>query len=199
MAYIRVSDPDSNSNGDFRCEMSDVNFRFEQLHENDFKIVTSASLDRERRAQFVVQVTCNDLGTPPMTSSLSITVDVTDDNDHAPVFAKSLYVHTMEETNDVGQVLFSVNATDDDTGENSRLTFSFVPATGPHASSLYIDPTSGNITVTGPINYELEHEIRMQVVAQDGGDPPLSSTTSVQRSEERRVGKECRSRWSPYH
>src|SRR5256885_10553717 len=24
-------------------------------------------------------------------------------------------------------------------------------------------------------------------------------TTFVQRSEERRVGKECRSRWSPYH
>ena len=23
--------------------------------------------------------------------------------------------------------------------------------------------------------------------------------TTVQRSEERRVGKECRSRWSPYH
>ena len=24
-------------------------------------------------------------------------------------------------------------------------------------------------------------------------------TKAVQRSEERRVGKECRSRWSPYH
>src|ERR1035438_6925487 len=27
----------------------------------------------------------------------------------------------------------------------------------------------------------------------------FKSTTSVNRSEERRVGKECRSRWSPYH
>ena len=27
-------------------------------------------------------------------------------------------------------------------------------------------------------------------------DPP---TTNCARSEERRVGKECRSRWSPYH
>ena len=24
-------------------------------------------------------------------------------------------------------------------------------------------------------------------------------TTVIERSEERRVGKECRSRWSPYH
>ena len=28
---------------------------------------------------------------------------------------------------------------------------------------------------------------------------PLSSRALVDRSEERRVGKECRSRWSPYH
>src|SRR5256886_15456166 len=27
----------------------------------------------------------------------------------------------------------------------------------------------------------------------------LAGTMSVMRSEERRVGKECRSRWSPYH
>ena len=27
----------------------------------------------------------------------------------------------------------------------------------------------------------------------------LSSTVWTSRSEERRVGKECRSRWSPYH
>ena len=40
-----------------------------------------------------------------------------------------------------------------------------------------------------------------------GFDLPLDSyakvvlmfSTTVQRSEERRVGKECRSRWSPYH
>ena len=27
----------------------------------------------------------------------------------------------------------------------------------------------------------------------------VTSTVAVVRSEERRVGKECRSRWSPYH
>ena len=28
---------------------------------------------------------------------------------------------------------------------------------------------------------------------------PEASTSDSERSEERRVGKECRSRWSPYH
>ena len=32
------------------------------------------------------------------------------------------------------------------------------------------------------------------------GDPGMGKTSLLQkRSEERRVGKECRSRWSPYH
>ena len=30
-------------------------------------------------------------------------------------------------------------------------------------------------------------------------ESPLNESTEVLRSEERRVGKECRSRWSPYH
>src|SRR5574344_815376 len=29
--------------------------------------------------------------------------------------------------------------------------------------------------------------------------PPTQISSSLSRSEERRVGKECRSRWSPYH
>ena len=30
-------------------------------------------------------------------------------------------------------------------------------------------------------------------------DPDMDSVNLLPRSEERRVGKECRSRWSPYH
>ena len=38
-----------------------------------------------------------------------------------------------------------------------------------------------------------------QWVATRSRPPSPSPTTSTTRSEERRVGKECRSRWSPYH
>ena len=44
------------------------------------------------------------------------------------------------------------------------------------------------------------------VAVMEGGEPVVitnsegaRTTPSVVRSEERRVGKECRSRWSPYH
>ena len=35
-----------------------------------------------------------------------------------------------------------------------------------------------------------------EVTSRPGGSP---ANVAVGRSEERRVGKECRSRWSPYH
>ena len=36
-------------------------------------------------------------------------------------------------------------------------------------------------------------------VASTRKEAPKPKDTAAQRSEERRVGKECRSRWSPYH
>ena len=36
-------------------------------------------------------------------------------------------------------------------------------------------------------------------VEQDVGLQPIDPVIPARRSEERRVGKECRSRWSPYH
>ena len=41
--------------------------------------------------------------------------------------------------------------------------------------------------------------VLMTVAAAGCGKKQTTETEPVQRSEERRVGKECRSRWSPYH
>src|SRR3989441_12392400 len=64
-------------------------------------------------------------------------------------------------------------------------------------------------------HFNLVHDQRHTAVAIDtnegvGGEPVILHTprhrqteaeqqTAADRSEERRVGKECRSRWSPYH
>src|ERR1017187_10870291 len=48
----------------------------------------------------------------------------------------------------------------------------------------------------------VRHDSRFRVECRAAGDssrPAKGGTTESRRSEERRVGKECRSRWSPYH
>ena len=48
---------------------------------------------------------------------------------------------------------------------------------------------------------KVDEEITAYYIAERGGeDPRVDELLSrYERSEERRVGKECRSRWSPYH
>ena len=50
---------------------------------------------------------------------------------------------------------------------------------------------------------ERKTEIIKEYAVHEGdiGSPEVQITvlTGAERSEERRVGKECRSRWSPYH
>ena len=41
--------------------------------------------------------------------------------------------------------------------------------------------------------------IVLPTLSHDFGTSPAVTTWIINRSEERRVGKECRSRWSPYH
>ena len=49
--------------------------------------------------------------------------------------------------------------------------------------------------------FSVIYYLKRQVVKKDGTVPVMGRITvdGSQRSEERRVGKECRSRWSPYH
>src|SRR3712207_9253436 len=47
--------------------------------------------------------------------------------------------------------------------------------------------------------FALARAERAIVLTARGAEQHRSGTDTAQRSEERRVGKECRSRWSPYH
>ena len=66
---------------------------------------------------------------------------------------------------------------------------------------IYLDSAGSLVTneYTGFPDMAAVPHVRLAVVATSSGD--ISSITDVRshRSEERRVGKECRSRWSPYH
>src|SRR3712207_9451966 len=47
--------------------------------------------------------------------------------------------------------------------------------------------------------YQLTFQVFLPVLRLGFHAPPSDKLCFIARSEERRVGKECRSRWSPYH
>ena len=59
--------------------------------------------------------------------------------------------------------------------------------------------TNGNVISLKESNNELNIEISKQNSAIDLRTSSKTIEITLCRSEERRVGKECRSRWSPYH
>ena len=72
------------------------------------------------------------------------------------------------------------------------------------------DSTAGNNTDLDSINLSENvmipsdlnnfcREIMAHLADMNAGTSAIQDTFTLSRSEERRVGKECRSRWSPYH
>ena len=74
--------------------------------------------------------------------------------------------------------------------EAASLGFSWLPKLGASAEAYKYVFTSDTLDVT--IGDALINTLKTSVV-------PTLASVFVSRSEERRVGKECRSRWSPYH
>src|SRR2546425_12552879 len=75
-----------------------------------------------------------------------------------------------------------------------------------HCSGVGLGVGVGDLLIsaigTGPWQIALVVALAMSVaVLLDGGAviTVQSAVSAILRSEERRVGKECRSRWSPYH
>src|SRR3989442_7014859 len=62
-----------------------------------------------------------------------------------------------------------------------------------------LEPTDGTAIVAGYDIVEQPEKVRANVGFLSTATALYPRLTAQERSEERRVGKECRSRWSPYH
>ena len=145
-------------------------------------VTTITTLDREQIDFYTITVTARDNGTlSRLMSSFIVNVTVTDVNDNAPVFQGEPYGESIPEdasTDGGGSIdLVRVFATDLDIGLNAMVTYSLAPNTNRRFS---IRNTTGQLRVSGGINFEEETEFFITIIARDMGTPSLSSATIVQ-------------------
>lgn len=147
-----------------------------RIDEASGQIVLNRPLDRETTARYTLTVTARDAGTPTLSATATVTIDVLDENDNAPEFMHSESKMTVLETLPVGSELVTFQATDADLGINKEITFSI--GAGNMHDAFRIDAQSGNLYLEKPLDYEMQRSYQLNITASDAGSPKLSSSTS---------------------
>ncbi|XP_078025762.1 protocadherin beta-16-like [Epinephelus lanceolatus] len=183
IALMSVNDPDSETNGKVNCVINEnIPFEIKFTSNNFYSIVTDSDLDRERSSEYNITVTCSDEGVPSLSSSVTLTLQISDVNDNAPVFERSSYEAYIVENNTPGLSIFTVKARDADWNQNARVSYILEDSSVngvPVSSYVSVNADSGVIHAVRSFDYEQIKDFHFRVKAQDGGSPPLSSNVSV--------------------
>uniref|UniRef100_A0A673KCS3 Protocadherin 1 gamma 2 n=1 Tax=Sinocyclocheilus rhinocerous TaxID=307959 RepID=A0A673KCS3_9TELE len=108
VGIINVQDKDSGENRQIRCSVQqNVPFKLNPSVKNDFSLVTTKALDREKESDYNITITATDGGSPPLSTSLTIQLFISD-----------------------------VIAVDADSGQNAWLSYQIVKSTDPGLFSI---------------------------------------------------------------
>ncbi|XP_064837379.1 protocadherin gamma-A11-like [Oncorhynchus masou masou] len=183
VGIINVQDEDSEGNRQVRCSIQqNVPFKLNPSIKNYYSLITTGELDREIISDYNITITATDDGSPPLSSSMTIHVSVSDVNDNPPVFEEQSYSAYVIENNKPGSSICSVTARDPDWRQNGTVIYSLLPSgiNGvPVSSFSSINGDTGVIHAVRTFDYEQFRSFKVHVLARDNGSPPLSGNVTV--------------------
>ncbi|XP_030621284.1 protocadherin alpha-2-like [Chanos chanos] len=183
VALVTITDKDDGKNGLATVELSgSVPFKLKSPYKNYYSLEVKGPLDRESVSQYNITITATDEGTPSLSSTTVIHVQISDVNDNAPRFLEPVINVYVKENGQVGAVISTVSSFDPDAGENAKITYSIINSSSRNPSVttfLNINPDSGEIHTLQSFNFEEMKTIEFKVQATDSGAPPLTSSVTV--------------------
>ncbi|XP_062416654.1 protocadherin gamma-C5-like [Pungitius pungitius] len=183
VALIRARDLDSGDNAKVTLKLpKNYPFSLKSSFSNNYALVTSGVLDRERFSAYNIEITATDSGSPPLSTKKMIAVSITDVNDNPPLFTQPSYNVYLKENGVPGSILYSVSASDVDFGENAKISYSILDSKVQDvsvSSYVYINSDNGSIYSMHSFDYEKLKVLQVQVQAKDQGSPSLSSNATV--------------------
>ncbi|KAK6636218.1 hypothetical protein RUM43_009876 [Polyplax serrata] len=108
---------------------------------------TTGNLDRETRAFYNLNISARDGGDPPLYGYLQVNVTILDVNDNPPMFDHSDYNVSLNESVPPGTSVLQVRATDNDIGDNAKVTYNLEDI----GRQFAIDSETGVISTTEPL------------------------------------------------
>ncbi|XP_077122263.1 protocadherin alpha-3-like isoform X8 [Ranitomeya variabilis] len=183
VAIISVHDKDSGSNGKVHCYIFEPSpFKVNPAFMSDFSLTVNGPLDREVKDQYEVTITARDEGSPSLSTSKTLKIDISDVNDNAPRFAQSIDTILVKENNPPGSHIYTASASDPDIGQNSFIAYSIKERTIdgiPISSYISINPENGKVFALVSFDHELISYFQCHIKATDAGLQALSSNLTL--------------------
>ena len=126
-------------------------------------IEVSGKLDFEKKRNYTLFVKAMETES----AMTRVDINIQDINDNAPEFSKSHYMKTVLENIQVGTTLFRFNATDKDSGSNSKIRFYI--QSGDVKKSFHLDNKTGVLTTAKSLDHDTLKTHRLAVEARDQG------------------------------
>uniref|UniRef100_H3D3A2 Cadherin EGF LAG seven-pass G-type receptor 3 n=1 Tax=Tetraodon nigroviridis TaxID=99883 RepID=H3D3A2_TETNG len=130
-------------------------------------------LDYKQERRYVLTVTASDR---TLHDTCQVHINITDANTHRPVFQSAHYSVSVNEDSPPGSLVVMISATDDDVGENARITYLLED----NIPQFRIDSATGAITLQAELDYEDQMTYTLAITAKDNGIPQKSDTTYVE-------------------
>ena len=147
-------------------------------------ILVGGPIDFEQEEMYTLVVLATDSG--PMetrlTNQTNVTVFILDRNDNTPLFTQDSYVAYVPEDSNPGDFVLTVNATDADSGTNSKFRFALDFLNDAESErNFVVDAITGEITLSSTRSLDRESITLYQfaVDVTDLGTPSLSSRVPV--------------------
>lgn len=171
---VTAVDRDVNSVVTYQISSGNTRNRFAITSQSGGGLITLAlPLDYKQERQYVLTLTASD---GMLYDTAQVFINVTDANTHRPVFQSANYQVRLCEEQPVGSTVAVISATDEDTGENARITYVMED----NVPQFKIDPDTGAITTQMEIDYEDQASYTLAIIARDNGIPQKSDTTYVE-------------------
>lgn len=133
----------------------------------------SAALNLESQAYFDLIIAVSDNGSPQLSTQVTAYIVITAVNEFAPIFTRNgFYNLSVPEDTPVGTSLVTVQAQDEDSGEQGMVFYSL--SIGNEDGMFLLDPNLGNLILRKPLDREARSRYSLTVRASDNAPAPLT-------------------------
>ncbi|XP_078005007.1 protocadherin gamma-A4-like [Phascolarctos cinereus] len=187
---LTAQDPDSEENGRITYSITDDSVHgaplssYVSINSETGVLYALRSFDYEQFRGLKLGVTAKDSGDPPLSTNVTLTLFILDQNDNAPEILYPAYptdgstgVELAPRSAEPGYLVTKVVAVDGDSGQNAWLSYHLLKATEPGLFSMGLH--SGEIKTARAFVDKDALKQNLVVTVTDNGKPPLSATVSV--------------------